>query len=510
MFFTSIKWECSRYFLLLALLIPLCLQGQIVQSGRLEIPLIGGFPSYQVASAQHYGLIMYRGIDTPDGPKIELSRIDTAMQEVWHGFINTDRKLALLYAQVHGNTFSLLLKGASYAIGDFLILNVGIEKGAYSTYHVKNAIPFSPTQFTVTPSAALIGGYFNYRPLIVHFNFTTQQSKVLPGFFNEPGELDQMTITPEGGIDVIVCAKNFENKKCLWIRNYDAEGNLNKTVIVTPDDRKSFIFGRSVQSSQGNQIVCGVYGRYAEYSRGVFVAVINDVGEYTTRYYSFAELHNFFKYMKASREKRILNRIQRRKIKGKKTRFNYRMMVNDLVPHNNQFVMLGEAFYPHYTYTNRGFSSGGYSRYAATPFTREGMVFDGYQYTHAVVIGFDDNGKLVWDNSFEVNDVRSMQLEQFVKIQTDKERIILLYLHKNLLRTKIIKDSEVIEGKSENQLFKKSASGSAKTNDIEMSKLDHWYDQYFFAYGVEAVKNNQGNRTGPGRKVFFINKITYK
>jgi len=512
MFSTLINWVWSRSVLLLILLLSASANAQIQQSARLEIPLEGNDHSgYRVVSAQQFGLVIYRSIDTPEGPKIELSRLDTALHEVWHGFIGTDKKLQLLYAQVHENILSLLLKGANYASGDFLIINIRLEKGNYTTHLVKNAIPFNPTQYVVTSTAALIGGYFNYRPLAVYFNFTQQQSKILPGFFNEPGELDQMSLNPDGSIDIIVSAKNFEHKKCLWIRNYDSEGSLSKTVVVTPEDKKNLIFARSVQSAQGEQIVCGVYGRYADYSRGVFVAVINAMGEYTVRYYNFADLHNFFKYMKASRERRILSRIQRRKIKGKKTRFNYRMMVHDLIPYNNQFVMLGEAFYPHYSYANRSYGGlSTFSRYNSNPIMREGMVFDGYQYTHAVVIGFDTNGKLIWDNSFEVNDVRTMQLEQFVKIQAERERIILLYLHENILRSKIIKGSEVIEGKSEDNLMPQVASGKVKVKDIENSRLDYWYNQYFFAFGIQSIKTTPSAGIANTRKVFFINKITYK
>ena len=514
MFFTSINYVRSKAVAFLFLLFPLSVHAQVVKSGRWEVPLAtNDFTGYQVVSANEMGLVLYRSLMSDEGPQIEITRLDTALHEVWHGFIATEQQLNLLYAQVHENVFSVLLKGSNYASGDFMIINIKLDKGNYTKHLVKNAIPFNPTQYTLTSTAALIGGYFNYRPLVVHFSFTTQQSKILPGFFNEPGELNQINTNTDGTIDIVVSAKNFERKKCLWMRNYDSEGTLVKTIVLTPDDKKSLIFGRSVKSAGGEQIVSGVYGRYADYSRGVFVAVINTMGEYTIRYYSFADLHNFFRYMKASREKRILNRIQRRKVKGKKTKFNYRMMVHNLIPYNDQFVMLGEAFYPHYSYPNRGFNYAGFnslSRYGNTPLTREGMVFDGYQYTHAVVIGFDNNGKLTWDNSFEINDVRSMQLEQFVKIQAEKERIILLYLHENILRSKIIKGSEVIEGKNEDDLTAESGRRKSRerTRGIEIGHLDHWYGSYFFSFGVQSLKNSP--ETGPARKVFFINKITYK
>jgi gamma-glutamylcyclotransferase (GGCT)/AIG2-like uncharacterized protein YtfP len=134
--------------------------------------------------------------------------------------------------------------------------------------------------------------------------------------------------------------------------------------------------------------------------------------------------------MKARREKRVKEKIERRRIKGKKIKFNYRVLVQELIPFGNQYILLGEAFYTHYTYPGNV------------------QVFDGYQYTHAVVIGFDKNGKLMWDNSFEINDVKTYALEQYVKIYPQKEGIILLYLYENTIRSKIISGSDVLEGKS--------------------------------------------------------------
>jgi hypothetical protein len=200
-----------------------------------------------------------------------------------------------------------------------------------------------------------------------------------------------------------------------------------KTTVLEPEEKKNLIFGRSLKMPTGEQVISGVYGRYTDYSRGIFVASVNVLGEYAIKYYQFADLEHFFNYMKARREKRVKEKIERRRIKGKKIKFNYRVLVQELIPFGNQYILLGEAFYPHYTYPSNV------------------QIFDGFQYTHAVVIGFDQNGKLMWDNSFEINDVKTFSLEKFVKIYPEEDRIILLYLFENIIRSKIISGSDVLE-----------------------------------------------------------------
>ncbi len=118
-------------------------------------------------------------------------------------------------------------------------------------------------------------------------------------------------------------------------------------------------------------------------------------------------------------------------------------------------------------------------------------------------MGFDQNGKLLWDNSFEINDVRTFTLEQFVKLEVQKDRIALLYLFENELRSKIIQDDQVLEGKTFEPIRTKTDE-IVKKEETALSKLDYWYQDFFYAYGIQEITN-----PGTGkRRVFFINKIS--
>ncbi|HMJ71660.1 MAG TPA: hypothetical protein VK508_22345 [Cyclobacteriaceae bacterium] len=463
-------------------------------------------------SLQRNGLLIYGLFITEGGNAIELIRLDTTFKEVWKGYIQVDKNLVLYYSTYLNDRIYMLLKDRFNPTAEFQILSVYIENGGYVMRNVKTMIPFIPTHFVVTPEAALIGGHFNYRPLVLYHSFNLGQSKVLPGFFNEAGELDQLRADEEGNIDVVVSGKNQTKRRSLWIRNYDKTGSLVKTIVLQPDEDKNLIYGRSVSKPGGEQVVCGVYGRYTDYSRGIFIATINPYGEYKINYYNFADLQRFFNFMKARREQRVKERIERRRIRGKKLRFNYRVLVSELMPYgDNQFVMLGEAFYPHYSYPSATRPTGRFNqRYIGTPGYRGDLIFDGYQYTHAVVIGFDKDGTLRWDNSFEINDVRTFQLQQFVRILPHDDKISLLYLFDNVIRSKIIKDAEVLEGKSYDPLTMAFKSDFIKDRDTRQAQLEYWYDDVFYATGIQQVRNLLDAGVNMSREVFFVNKIKYK
>ncbi len=496
------------------LLYFLCLSGvnaqQVLQTNRYEVAAGRDEKSFEVIPAAQDGIFLYRRLFSAPTDHIEIVKLDTSFQESWKGFLPVDKRYLLMGKKAENQKLFFLFRYSDYTRNNFQLFSIDQSNGSFLKYEIRNFIPFAPTEFQVTEKAAIMGGYYNEVPVVVYYSFQTEKTKILPGLLNESGELTQVKIYPDGTFDVLISAKNYKGQQTVFIKNYDSDGNIQTNYGLTPEDSKHLIFARSMKTTNNMQLVAGVFGgRNSLYSRGLFLASIDPSGMQQLKYYNYGDLENFFKYMKAKRELRVRQRIERRKIKGKKTRFNYRFLVHEIVPYNNQYVLLGEAFYPHYISTDRMMYSGFFSPNTVfqNSMIRDGRIFDGYSYTHAVVMGFDLNGKLLWDNSFEINDVRTFTLEQFVKLEVQKDKIVLLYLFDNELRSKIIKGNEVLEGKTFEPIKTKAENEVVvKREQTDLNKLDYWYGDYFYAYGIQEITN-----PGTGkRRVFFINKITYR
>jgi hypothetical protein len=476
----------------------------VLQTNRYELPLEKN-DYYEVMPSQEDGIYLYRQLYADTDDKVELIKLDTAFQVNWKGYLSIDKQQVLMAKRAVGGRFYLLFRSPDARKNNMQLYAVSQANGEYINYQVRNFIPFSPTEFQITEKAALIGGYYNQVPVVLYFSFLTQRSKILPGLLNESGELTQVKTFQDGTFDVLISARNFKKQQTVWVKSYDAEGDLQANYALDPEDNKHLIFARAMKTQDDVQLIAGVYGgRNSEYSRGLFMASVDPTGLQRLRYYNYGDLENFFSYMKAKREKRVKERIERRKIKGKKIKFSYRFLVHEIVPYNNQYILLGEAFYPRYKSVDAGYGSTFFSRSSSGYGLRNGRIFDGYSYTHAVVMGFDENGKLLWDNSFEINDVKTFTLEQFVKLEVQEDRIALLYLFENELRSKIIKNEEVLEGKTFEPIRTRSETEIVKKEETELSKLDYWYQDFFYAYGIQEITN-----PGTGkRRVFFINKIS--
>ncbi len=497
--------------LVLAVFLSHAATAQVIQSNRLELSLGEFEASFEVANAREKGLFLYRTLEGQEN-QLELTRIDTALQVLWSGFLKLGKNSVVVRTKFYGNSLYVLTRHKDFSQNDLTILIVNAESGSYVVKQFRNYIPLQVTSYDITQRAAILGGYFNKIPVVLYLSFAEEKSKVVPGLFSETGELTQVRTYDDGSFDVLVSAKNIKRQQTIFIRNYDQQGNLLKKIPLEPEGNKNFIFGRSLKTYNDNQVVAGVYGnRNSEYSKGIYIASIDPLGNQQIQYYSYGDLENFFKFMKARREQRVKERIERRKTKGRKSRLNYRFMIHELIPYKDQYVMLGEAFYPRYIYSDRAFyGSSMMFNYANVPNSRmqNGRIFDGYTYTHAVVIGFSGKGKLLWDNSFEINDVRTYELEQFVKIDEQQDRLAMLYLYNHQIRSKIIQDNKVLEGKSIEPIKLKFENDFIRKGDIEKSKLEYWYDQYFYAFGVQKISNTQ--QTGQlKRKVFFLNKVNF-
>lgn len=495
------------------MLFAISASAQIVQTARYELQAAGDGSVYKVIPWHDNGLMVYRRVEIPNSDDlIYFIKLDTALREQWIKSVSVSKQLSLVFAKGYQSTAYYLFKPLNF-FGDFQLFALGQDSSSNKLITIKNVIPFNPVMFEVGQKSVVIAGYYNYRPMVIHCSLETGQSKLLPGFFNEPGELNQLTIRPDETIDVVINKRNTEKRLGLSVMSFSADGVALKNTIIQPASDKNLLFGRAVNLPGDSSVVAGVYGKGQEYSRGIFVASVNPAGEYIVRYYNFADLKNFFKYLKTSRQDRIQDRIERKRIKGKKPRFNYRIAVHEFVPYKDYYLLLGEAFYP--VYKSNGYSTTRpaqyyYGRYtmASNNWQRD-FTFDGYRYTHAVTLGIAKDGRLLWDNSFEIKDVKSYTLYQHVHMLRG-ENLAMFYAHDNKIFTKTIEGTQVITPKSEEVIKSKFEADRIKRNPSLDNQLVYWYGKYLLSYGEQELKNLATPNVALNRRVFYVSKFTYK
>ena len=135
--------------------------------------------------------------------------------------------------------------------------------------------------------------------------------------------------------------------------------------------------------------------------------------------------------------------------------------------------------------------------------------FAGFNHTHSIIVGFNIDGDLLWDNQIEINDVNSIEEKKYTNIDLNynTDNLALIYFHKGVINVKLInRDKNIIEKKSYNILSKNESDVIWDSEKI-MEGFEHWYDNFYLAYGIQKIKNSKDSDTKLNRRVFYINKI---
>lgn len=504
--------ETTMIRTLLALLFSissLMTYAQISQPTRFEIEIESLSDPYYIVSAEENGIYIFKEKPenaTKDNNSWEIIRLDTGLRKVNTTEILIEKKFNFRGYSYHNGKFVMLYQEGLELAEDLKFVIFDTFNDTYKVFTYENVVPIKLTEFELKNDAVIFGGDVNYRAVIMLYNFSNEKGSVLPGFYTDRSSLLQLvTDTGDDWFRVVTADRRYNKKYGINIRTYTTQGELVLEQKFDGDDDKNLTNGRIINLKSGESILAGTYStkKRSQLTRGLYLSPVINEEITDLKYYNYANLSNFFNYMREKRKERIQERIKRKKVKGKKLKFRYRLIVHDIVRQNNQNILIGEAYYP--TYTSVTAPSFGY----IDPFANRGLtqVFDGYKYTHAIIIGFDNNGKLLWDNSFEINDLKSFSLEEHVHIAFIPNKIVMLYLFNQELKVKIIQEQEIIEGKFSESLKLKYSDDTVQGSNEELEGLEKWYDNVFFAFGTNRLKNLKDDKISINRKVFFINKI---
>lgn len=283
---------------------------------------------------------------------------------------------------------------------------------------------------------------------------------------------------------------------------YDENGEKLDKFEVSDDSGKSITSLSSTQFSKSERMITGTYSeKWRSSSIGLFFGKMKGQDIEFINYYPFVDLENFLSYLPDKRQERLEKRKKRKKRKGKDFNLSYLMASHGVINVDDGkkgYIYIGEAYYPTYrteTYTTTD-SNG-------NTITQTRTVFDGYQYTHAVVARFDEKGNLLWDHIMELNITRKpFYVKRFIAVAEDKQDgVKMTYSSDFKINVKKISfDGEILlDQESEEIDFGQGDKLKRATADITF-----WYDNFFLAHGTQKIKDGGIFNK---RKVFFMSKI---
>lgn len=483
----------------------------ILQPNRIEFEIGGGASEFYVVPGGEDGLLVVEETDEAakgGGYVWKLHMVDTALQVKWSQTLIVNAGGSLLGYEYFDGKFYLLLNKSQYRNQDLIVYELTEASTDFIKYEITTVFPIQITHFESVGETILLAGYANFRPVVITYNINDRIPRVVPGFYDNKNDILDLVVDNESKLFTVIMSEKMRNKKfTVRVKTFTDKGDIIQDNLINPGERRSLLDAASTTFAGGLQYLAGTHSKKSlQYSQGFYLSKFINGQQQFNKYYPFADLDNFFGHLKPKREERIKNRIKRKRAKGKVKKFNYRLLVHEILERDGEYIMIAEAYYPRYNYSS---NSSAFSPYGGFRSFQNNPYFLGYKYTHAVVLAFDANCNIIWDQTFKIEDKQTYSLDENVMVSASGDRVILMYLEENEIRSKVIEGNEIVEGRTFNPVKLSFETDELKSKDPSVEGLEKWYRKTLFAYGEQRIRNLNGVGGETNRRVFYINKIQY-
>lgn len=501
--------------ILLACIFLLSIQfnyAQISYKKRIEFELNNGYTNEKILEFGENGFIISsRAAKTSKkGKEWKYEKFDTNLKRVKSKSIYLGKKFYSdeSYTSSTRNHRFFRDKKGNFTLVTINALNLEIEK-------VSGVLPkkTSVRDMAVIGDFAFLKAVSKKQPFLFSINWKTGAKRLIP-LVIEGAKMKKVSVknfqVSEQNNEIYVFVKVPKSKKAsdLHVIRLNSFGEKQDQFNLTAEIDKNIVEITASKVTDDEYIYTGTYSsKYINQSEGIFFCTAQRNKINQIEFYNFLDLENFLSYLPEKRQEKIKKKQQKKANKGKELTFNYSICPHDIIKTDDGYIFIGEAYYETYRTETRQVTST--VNGVTTTRTETYQVFDGYQYTHAMVAKFSHQGKLIWDQTFEMwSAYKPFYVKKFISIaEKNPKSLQLVYTSRNKIYAKSFGYDGQVQHASSSKEIKTGKEGDKVK--YAFSNLDFWFDNFFIAYGKQKIKNTatEGKRK---RKVLFVSKIQYK
>ena len=456
-------------------------------------------------------ILVINDFETGDKLIWKFKLLDLKLNLLSENEINLDRSYRIKdHFSIEDNIFILYKKDYSND-KEYKIIIINSSDNSIKEYQIHTPFSIKVTQIKYISGNIILSGKSNQnRSIVVLYDTISNQLKILSGFYKLNQEILNIKIGDSNNyFSIIYVASNSNNVSELVKKNYTVEGNEIASLGIKSNNY-SFIDGKFYNINNNQHIVIGTYGRKnSRYTRGLFFSKIENDQQTFIKFYDYSKMENFFYYLKDKKEKKIKKKIVKKDNLKKNMKLSYNLIIDDVNENDSLFLISGESYFEEYN--ERGFypTITFYNAYSGNYDKALDPNFSGYNHTHSIIAAFNIDGELIWDNSIDITDIISFEEKKYVKISINDNTkdIAMIYFHKGVISLKIINERRNLTDKKSYPLNPLKKNDIILESEKLMEGLEHWYDNYYFTYGIQKIRNIKDNDIKLKRRVFYINKI---
>ena len=149
-------------------------------------------------------------------------------------------------------------------------------------------------------------------------------------------------------------------------------------------------------------------------------------------------------------------------------------------------------------------SYGYYGYYGGYPYTY--TVFDGYDFFSEVLLAFDQEGRLQWQQSLKFDNELTFELFPHAAEGACYDELVVASPYRNKLRYAAFDaQGQPLMNLQEEKLA--PIYGADYVEDEYFAQMARWYGSRFLIYGSQIIQN--GSQPKPRRTVYYLQKVQY-
>ncbi len=310
-------------------------------------------------------------------------------------------------------------------------------------------------------------------------------------------------VLPESGEIIYYINHEYHtNEREITAKIFSLEGKLKSSILINENGDRRISMIRGTNLGENQYAFAGAYGINYFNTSTVGLCYFRAENEKikVSKYYNYLDFQNYLKYLPEKVQERINKKKERKESRGKELEFTTGTIIHPLKVTEDGIVMLTECFFATYrtvtTYSNGKMSTT--------------QVFDGYQYTHGMVVKITDDGNVGWDNIFALSpQTKPYTPRTFISTNADiSKEINMVYSTGLNIYRKTLSLNGTVRSTDEKKIDVTDKDGDKLK--YSFSDVEYWYDNYFLMSGYQKIKNAERDENGKKvREVLFMNKIEF-
>ncbi len=487
------------------------LNAQVSEQKRIEFDLKDGYGEEKVYTFGNKGFVISSRNEESNKGETEMryELFNTELQSIKSKSIDIDRKYT--FDQVFkSNTHIHTLYGRKL---EYTLVSVDASDLSITDVSIKIPKKTSVWDMTILGDKAFFRTYSKKRDFLMSVDWKTGKTNFIPviignysGKSTRINSIQVLDKTNEVLVYVTILLK--KGKTELYVVRFNSEGEKQETWHLTNKIEQNLIDLTGSNVGAGKYVFTGTFARKGTVSsEGVFFCQIDEGKLDFIRFYKYTELKEYFTYMGKRNQEKLEKKIAKKEKKGKELVITTRIANHEILQIGNEYFFLGEHYYP--TYRTETYYTTQTVNGVTTTTARTRQVFDGFQYTHAILLKFDAKGELKWDRAFEMwPTTKPFYVKRFISAHVENNSSVdMVFINYNKIVSKSIDiDGTVLKDVQSDNI---ETGYSGDKSKYTFSNIDYWFDNYFLAFGSQVIKNKEDKSVQRKRKVFFVSRVGY-